>query len=380
QGAARAIEARALQRMLAARFDIALIDEYQDCSQSQHDLVNLIAKAVPTCVLGDRLQGIFGFGAETLVDWDSTVLPSFPSVNLQHRPWRWEKTNPELGEWLTAIRPALFAGGPISIPHKTIKGVNWVYNDHQAVNNQANLHLKHNESIVIIGQSTAQFSKPAVRLRGQYTIMEELQGHFMEDFLKIVDGSEPGAIAKAAAKFAKDCHSGLADLDDTILKKLENGQSVAHLKRKGLDSVLWNLSRILIEPSPSTVKDALDAVAKVPFIHLYRREAWRDTGKALVIAARHDDISSQQALGQVRDRLRRRGRNEELRVFSRTVLIKGLEYDHAVIMNADRLNAQNLYVALTRARRSLTVICPESTLQCHPFSIRKPTTARSKSR
>lgn len=41
---------------------------------------------------------------------------------------------------------------------------------------------------------------------------------------------------------------------------------------------------------------------------------------------------------------------------SRTLLIKGLEFDHALVLSADELDARNLYVALTRGSRSLTVL------------------------
>lgn len=39
-----------------------------------------------------------------------------------------------------------------------------------------------------------------------------------------------------------------------------------------------------------------------------------------------------------------------------TLLVKGLEYDHAVILDADGLNAKDLYVAMTRGSKSLTII------------------------
>jgi hypothetical protein len=39
-----------------------------------------------------------------------------------------------------------------------------------------------------------------------------------------------------------------------------------------------------------------------------------------------------------------------------TLLVKGLEFDHAVVLDADALDAKNLYVALTRGARSLTVV------------------------
>jgi len=36
--------------------------------------------------------------------------------------------------------------------------------------------------------------------------------------------------------------------------------------------------------------------------------------------------------------------------------VKGLEYDHAIILDADLLGLKELYVALTRGSRSITII------------------------
>lgn len=39
-----------------------------------------------------------------------------------------------------------------------------------------------------------------------------------------------------------------------------------------------------------------------------------------------------------------------------TLLVKGLEYDHAVILDADSLGVKDLYVAMTRGSKSLTIL------------------------
>ncbi|HCN38712.1 MAG TPA: hypothetical protein DIS77_00170 [Rothia sp.] len=42
---------------------------------------------------------------------------------------------------------------------------------------------------------------------------------------------------------------------------------------------------------------------------------------------------------------------------ARTLLVKGLEYDHVIIANlANFTDPRNLYVALTRARKSVTIL------------------------
>jgi DNA helicase IV len=44
-------------------------------------------------------------------------------------------------------------------------------------------------------------------------------------------------------------------------------------------------------------------------------------------------------------------------------LVKGLEYDHVVIANVGQLtDVNNLYVALTRARKSVTIVGTTDTI------------------
>jgi DNA helicase-2/ATP-dependent DNA helicase PcrA len=79
--------------------------------------------------------------------------------------------------------------------------------------------------------------------------------------------------------------------------------------------------------------------------------------------ARRSQPTLRDAAWHVRDVTRRIGRREDRRTVSRTLLVKGLEYDHAIVLKADELNAKNLYVAMTRGRSSITVIAPEAIVQ-----------------
>ena len=62
--------------------------------------------------------------------------------------------------------------------------------------------------------------------------------------------------------------------------------------------------------------------------------------------------------------LRAHGRAIDTNCVSRTLLIKGLEFDHALILDADEFDkgqkagdgARNFYVAVTRGTRSLTIL------------------------
>lgn len=58
----------------------------------------------------------------------------------------------------------------------------------------------------------------------------------------------------------------------------------------------------------------------------------------------------------IREQLRLRGdRRIPQRAIGATLLLKGLVCDHSLIFNADNINAQNLYVALSRSAKSATV-------------------------
>ncbi len=128
------------------------------------------------------------------------------------------------------------------------------------------------------------------------------------------------------------------------------------MKRPGAEWQLELLTGLLTDASPGRVAEALEAIHQLPDGWMYRREAWRDTIKALKVAAASDGVTVRQALSRIRNRARFTGRSQESRIISRPLLIKGLEYDHALVLNADRLSPTELYVALSRGRKSLTVV------------------------
>lgn len=72
-------------------------------------------------------------------------------------------------------------------------------------------------------------------------------------------------------------------------------------------------------------------------------------------------------LAKAREVLRYAGRRERKRVISRTLLVKGLEYDHVIIADVgDHAKVNDLYVALSRARKSIKILGSSSTLLLLP--------------
>jgi DNA helicase-2/ATP-dependent DNA helicase PcrA len=69
------------------------------------------------------------------------------------------------------------------------------------------------------------------------------------------------------------------------------------------------------------------------------------------------------AVAAARTRARHRGRQPHRRTIGTPLLVKGLEFDHAVLLcEPDHLSVEALYVALTRASKSLTIVSRSRTL------------------
>lgn len=321
--------------------------------------------ALPVCVFGDPLQNIFNFGSNVTVKWAKDVAATWPALTLPVQPWRWRGHHQDLGQWLIGIRANLYDGQPIDLATAPLY---WRRNDTpQAAVNACFAQPTGDGSVVAIARFPAECAAVASKTNGSYGMMEELQGSFMMKFAATVDSGHPRQTAVATVQFAKDCISRIAaKLNPAVMNKLAKGESVAHLSRPGAEVQLGLLSGLLSDPSPLRVRETLVAIGQLSAGRLYRREAWRDMLKALAIVAANSDLTVAQAVRSIRNRTRIIGRAQDDRIISRPLLVKGLEYDHAVVLNAERYSATELYVALSRSRKSLTVVSNQRCLNPAP--------------
>ena len=101
------LRADAVKRIITESYAGLFVDEYQDCTNGQHQMIMLLAELLPTRLFGDSMQGIFGFHEGGLVDFD-LELADFIRYELE-TPWRWrtDGNNRALGEELKEIRKIL---------------------------------------------------------------------------------------------------------------------------------------------------------------------------------------------------------------------------------------------------------------------------------
>lgn len=359
-----AVQSTAITRMLRVSYDLMLVDEYQDCQVWQHDLVASIALVVPTAVLGDRMQGLFFFNSAQPVDWEDDVLPVFPSVDVRVRPWRWMNRNPDLGDWLLEARASLLGGTGIDLnaaPITLAAPAEGLAPYHRAPH--------HPETTVAIAKWPNDAALLARKLGGAYTMIEEIEGKHLRAFAALVDTGVEGDVAAGVVQFAIDCAFGLSDSFPMPQRnRLRNGQNLeVSATSTEMEHAVAAIDSLLEDSSASAVRAALLSLSSVPGFRLYRREAWFGVLDALRLSEASADLNVLDAVVSVRTRISRAGRRPESRIVGRPLLVKGLEFDHAVVAEIDAYNAHELYVTLSRASKSLTVITSKTR-----FSPRRP--------
>ncbi|MEU3332332.1 UvrD-helicase domain-containing protein [Glutamicibacter creatinolyticus] len=368
RAAARAARSRGVVRMLGVSYTHLFVDEYQDCLTDQHELVLSLAAALPTAVFGDPLQSLFNFSRNRPVEWKSDVLSNFPRVPVEYRPRRWARDHQALGTWLLSIRNHLFNGEPIDLASGP---VTWVrregFGTYVGVCFEAS---KLDGTIAVLGQFRPDCVKAASSLKGTYSVMEAIDEKLPMTLAQTIDVKDGAEIAQAVVDFAVACSIGLSKhISVAKRKQLGEGRSFS-TKRSELQPAYKAVLRVRSAPESENIRAALELLGKLPNVAVHCREAWDEIINSVTIAGT-EGCSVAEALLRTRNHSRAVGRRNAARVVSRPLLVKGLEYDHVVILNPERYSAQELYVALTRGSKSVTVISDEAVLPVAKMAVRK---------
>lgn len=115
-----------IQLVIKATYNGIFVDEYQDCTIEQHEMILLLAKNLPLHVLGDSLQGIFSFEKTPLVNFERE-LSDFQVYDCLKYPWRWHDTNEELGSLIFSMRQCLETHKPILLDEISCNGLTVVH-------------------------------------------------------------------------------------------------------------------------------------------------------------------------------------------------------------------------------------------------------------
>ena len=330
------LQAGHLSTALRATYARVIVDEYQDCNLVQHNIVDELAADLPTVVLGDPMQAIFGFGGNRLVSWGRDVARRFPPIGELAMPWRWINAGTEeLGRWLLYARAELQAGRAVDL-RAAPAGLQWVQLDAKNVEDgrRAAAHTRlqdGEETVLIIGDARNPRGRHRFtsQTRGA-TSVETVDLGDLTTFARRFDLTRSDAL-EHLVNFAGDVITGVgAAAFLGRIKTLQGGR--AKNPATATEAVALAFAA---RPDLSAALHLLQQLENQDGARVYRPEMLHCCRSAM--RAVTDDRTFMEAVLQMRERNRHHGRPVSRRAVGSTLLLKGLEADVAVILQPELL-------------------------------------------
>jgi superfamily I DNA/RNA helicase len=372
--ATRIITLTPIKKIILHSYTGLFVDEYQDCTTAHHSLILALANIIPTHILGDYLQGIFGFNSETLIDLkDANSIGDFMNKKAElTTPQRWLNGNNEkLGYDLKEIRRLLENKEEIDLTKLNSLEVHLI--NEEDLNKPTQDYYKRvskllNEDTLLILHPDSTSIHPRLKIVKHFNNRATL--------LESIDDKDYYKISKQADSFKKE-DSVLFIRDACLLlfnrTGVNNWFNNTGLKNKTKDGdkallkpILEKLKCLETLISFELISDILSDIQKLPEIKCYRKDLFYSFLRALE-EAQSGNISVYQAMVNKRNLVRRIGRKIYGRCIGTTLLTKGLEFDTVAIINAHKFDCpKHLYVALTRASKRLVIFTNNKILR--PYS------------
>lgn len=368
-GATQLLSLPFMQDVIQATYAGVYVDEYQDCTQTQHRLILALAQLLPCRVLGDPLQGIFGFGHDTIIDWDADVRGEFEELSSTlDTPWRWQAHNQGLGEWLSEVRALIEAGRPIDLERAPVQ---WLKSTQDNQRNVCFGKIGAAGTVIAIHPENHHANgchKLASQLRGNYHSIEEMEAKALMKWARQIESAHANDRAVATIEFASECLTKVSTELHGIKDKFRSSRASTpdFSRMRKHETIAAALTSVSHSDDLANVVSALQLIGEISGAYLYRADLWFEMLRSIKAYLAGGFSSLPDAAWHVRTQARFSGRGDFQRIVSRTLLVKGLEFDHAIVLDADSMDAKNLYVALTRGSKSLTVLSQEPVLNPWP--------------
>ncbi len=165
-------------------------------------------------------------------------------------------------------------------------------------------------------------------LKSVFTSMDEVYCKDLFRFAQQLDNTSELKRAACVIEFARTCMTEVSTQLKSLLGMCTTGEiRPEKVKHK---EIAFALVQVATSQSVAPIRAALDKISEINGRVLYRVELWREMHKAMdeYESGRHPSLL--QAAWQIRRRTSMVGRRLPRRTISRTLLIKGLEFDHAV--------------------------------------------------
>ncbi len=385
-----------IREVIHSTYNNLFVDEYQDCTISQHKMILALAEILPTHILGDPLQGIMEFG-EKLVDFtnDLTDFDILPELDIPHR-WYQDGNNRQLGDFLKDVRAKLIDDIPQSIDLNcisndiiTVVKTNEEIYDTEFLSNPENRYKKcikqlinnpnHNpiyESLLILVPEYPTSTRPHGTITDRAKIKNIIDFNHQLELLEAIDGKDFYNLAKDIDTLISSIHNArlpIKKIKENVLEKLFNKTDINTWIK---DSTIINKRNPEEKQKAETLKILITNFIETPSAkNLYlllkflkdnlklKNQRYSLLKSILDCLCAENTESIYKAMINQRNRIRRVGRKVEGKCLGTTALTKGLEFDTVAILDAHNFTCpKNLYVALTRASKKLIIFSKTLTL------------------
>jgi hypothetical protein len=354
-GALNALKSSAIHQALAATYNRVLVDEYQDCDKLQHELVCKLAESIPVVALGDPLQRVFDFSPDGLPRW-ADVVATFGTVWTMDFPWRWHNAGERnFGNWILDQRKLLEAEGQIDF-RKGLSNVKWLPLPAEASERRSFClscvpRPRTGTTLFVLTdrsetQARRSFARDSVRL----AVVENADLPDLMNWARIFERVRGMGRVEKLVNFAHDMMTGV-----DVAAIVGELNKVVHVT---VGKTASDEEKLLLALANGTIgadlSHALERMAAKRTV--YRPELMEAFCQAARLATSETDRTLTSAAEFIRDKRASEGRRVGPRAIGSTLLLKGLEADHTVVIDADEMKATDLYVAISRGARSLTVV------------------------
>lgn len=365
--AVRLIQSGAVSAVLDASYGGLFVDEYQDCTREQHAVICHIAEQLPTCIFGDPFQAIFDFRGQRTVDWEVDVYAVFPKAAELVTPWRWRNAgNYELADWLQMVRRALECGETLDFSILptcvTSRALPEDPRFHKAVVVRECLEAMGDADsgdLIVIADSANVNARAGLAQnlaqRG-FSNIEPIGCKELYDAAADIERKAGLDRFRAVLAFGSKCMTGT---DRSALEAAVDAHRQSRSRGRGRFSDLLPIIDSIIRTGADEAMLAfLEALYGRSETHLYRKEMFFAMRAALQIKLVRPRVSLVDAVWEVQNRIRHAGRKFSKRSIGSTLLVKGLQFDSAVVLHTPNMTRRDWYVSLTRAVRRIRIIAP----------------------
>ena len=357
----RYISSGNINDVIISSYSRLIVDEYQDCNQMQHNIICAISQSIPTTVLGDPMQLIFDFGNTVIPDWRAQVLSFFPLITELDTPWRWKNAgNEELGEWVLFCRQQLLTKQTIDLNNSPscVRRVCLTGNpqtDFQ-LKSRAQYDIRNSnqgESLLVIGDSR----RPTLRhqFAGQnmgVDVVEPVELRDLLTFAENIDTQHGQVLLTTIINNFGNLATGMGL--STWLTRMNS--IIAGRNRKAATSLELALLNYITSKNINVFRELLVQLKADSNVRVYRLAAYRALEYAVDLVCNNEQLTLKEAMVKSREKIRQKGDGRVPHIaIGSTLLLKGLEANHCLILDAQSMNPQHLYVAISRGAKSLTV-------------------------